>query len=577
MRLIKNFLNNLTSFRVIHIILFVGFITYANALFNPFIWDDSAYILFNPLLQTSNFFNYFEVNIFNNTGQYRPLTIAYFALLNNTFGNTPFFYHFIQILLHIINTSLLFILFKSFIDKRVALFLSLVFLVHPMQVESVSYISAAGGALSFFLGMIALVISTRKRKKKLLTFLQFLLLLASALVKETGILFVPLVIIYQWLFENKNLTKNIIYSSTTIIVYLFIRLSIGNIAISDRPLIPVVRLTILERMITIPEVIWYYIKTFFFPVSLAIDQHWVITNITFQDFYLPLILDLFFLGIIILLGFYIYKIRIQKLKMYLFFCSWLFMGLTLHSQIIPLDMTVADRWFYFSMAGLLGIIGISLQALSSLFKQNWKTIAAILSIFIIIFLITKTIIRNFEWSDHARLYTHDITVSDNFLIQEEFALDLIRNGKLKEALIPARKSVEYFPHEENLYNLGYIYEMLGNFKKAKEHYAKALKANNYTPGENQSNVTIYIRLANILLYYEDPNSAKQFINDSLKHHPKSDRLWLLLALSEYKLKNQTKALNAAEHAYKLSPNSKINNTVYMNLLKNKPIDIKFGN
>lgn len=575
MKLLNEFLDNITTFKVIHVLLFVGIITFANALFNPFVWDDSAYILDNPLTQSFNFFNYFGNNIFNNSGQYRPLTIAYFALLHNLFGSIPFFFHFIQVLLHIINTCLLYILFKSVLNKRIAIFLGLIFLVHPMQVESVSYISSAGGALSFFFGMIALLLARSERNVSL-TLLQYILLLSSVLVKESGILFFPLVIFYRWILRVKNIKKQIIYILSTAAIYLFIRIVIGNISIEGRPLIPIARLDFTERLINIPAVIFYYIKTFFYPSTLAIDQHWIVRHTTITDFYLPLILDFIFFTILLLLGVFIYRNRREIFSPYIFFCIWLVMGLAMYSQILPLDMTVADRWFYFGMAGILGFVGIFMQTFSKFVKNNNKTIIAILGILILVILMTRTIIRNYEWADYTRLYTHDISVSDNFLIQEEYAIDLVKDGKLNEALEPAKNSVEYFPHEENLYNLGYIYEELGNLEKAKKYYSQALQATNYTPGETHHNQNVYLRLARILVYSDDPNNSKKFIEEALKVYPNSDMLWLFLSLSEYKLQNKEAALAAVEHSYKLSPNNNMTRTVYYNLKNNLPINITFS-
>jgi len=575
MEFINNLVNKLTTFKAIHIIITIGIIAFANSLFNPFVWDDNSYILHNSTLKSFNYFDYFGQNVFNNSGQYRPLTVTYFALLYKFFGEFQFFYHLIQVVIHVANTGLLFFLFKSFFNKKIALFLSLVFLVHPMQVESVSYISSAGGALSFLFGIIALIITGRKTITKIQIFSQYLLLLASMLVKEVGVLFIPILLFYRWKIKNKGYKRDILYSIITLAAYLFIRIGIGNILLAERPLIPIARISFLERLTTIPEVIFYYIKTFFFPLSFAIDQHWTITKITIQDFYLPVTLILIFFSILIFLSFAIYKKSVKQFYIYMFFYIWFIVGLSLHSQIFPLDMTVADRWFYFDMAGLLGIFGVLLQNLYTKLNSLWKSSFYILGMIVVILLTLITMSRNLDWSDYNLLYTKSIAISDNFLLQEEYALELFYDEKYNEALIPAKKSVEYFPHEENLYNLGYIYEKLDNIEMAQHYYEKSLNAKNYTPGELHHNLSIYLKLAKILFLYNDPKKSKRFIEDALKIYPNSDRLWLLLSLSEYIMGNSKEALKAAKKAYEISPSNENNKNVYFRLINNQHLDIKF--
>lgn len=558
----------------VSIIAVLGIATFANCLLNPFVWDDHDYIINNPATRTLNILTFFGENIFNNTNQYRPLVVAYFAILYNIFGTSQFFYHFIQVGLHLINTYLLFILFKSFFNKKLALFLALIFLVHPMQVESVSYISASGGTLLFLFGISTLLIMRSNRSTIKASLAGQVLLLSSILAKETGILFYPLVLLYKFLFSKNGVVKSCIFSAVSLLAYFLLRSFIGNVSLETRLMIPIARADFTERMINIPNVLFYYIKTFFFPMTLAIDQQWIVKSLNFKEFYFPLFIDISFFSAIIFFGYILYMQKSKYLPIYFFFSLWFLMGLALHSQIIPLDMTVADRWFYFDMAGLLGIIGTAIQANITLIKK-YNVILFIIAGISIIGLMTRTIIRNNDWNNPTDLYKHDIAISDNYLLQEELALQFVREGKFKEALIPAKKSVAYFPTDLNLYNLGYIYERMGNIKQAKQEYMKAMQAKNFLPWKHRHYLAVYTRLGNILVTQDEPEYAKKFLTDALQDYPDSARLWFLLALTEYKLQHQDAAISFAEKAVRLAPDDPIMNNIYQRLLNNLSIEIRY--
>lgn len=103
----------LTTSKAITWIIVIGLIVYVNMLFNGFVWDDITYIVTNTDIRTLNIWQLFGPNYFNSLGLYRPIPEIYFALLHNLFGDTPFFYHIVQLILHIIASVLVYILFKK--------------------------------------------------------------------------------------------------------------------------------------------------------------------------------------------------------------------------------------------------------------------------------------------------------------------------------------------------------------------------------------------------------------------------------------------------------------------------------
>lgn len=69
----KNFFSPLTNTKAITIISVVGFIIYANMLFNGFVWDDKTYVLTSVTSYGFNITKLFGSNVFNSFGYYRPI------------------------------------------------------------------------------------------------------------------------------------------------------------------------------------------------------------------------------------------------------------------------------------------------------------------------------------------------------------------------------------------------------------------------------------------------------------------------------------------------------------------------
>src|SRR6185437_16776855 len=96
----KNYFVPFTTTKAIHWIVVIGFVVFGNMFFNHFVWDDKSYVILNTDIHTFNFLKIIGTNLFNSAGQYRPISVTYFTLLYGLFNNTPFFYHFIQLVLH---------------------------------------------------------------------------------------------------------------------------------------------------------------------------------------------------------------------------------------------------------------------------------------------------------------------------------------------------------------------------------------------------------------------------------------------------------------------------------------------
>ncbi len=551
------------------IIILVGFLVFFNSFLNGFVWDDEEQVLNNSLVHNINNLPYLFMGSTFNTGgsgslagmYYKPMMSFCFSLLYSISGGKAFFFHFSQVLIHICNSIFIYLLFKKIFSKEnLPLFLALIFLVHPLNAETAVYISALQDALFFFFGIIAFLVAIKINlsAKNYLAISFFILL--SSLSKEAGFLFIPVIFGYRMFISRDFKLHNLKFLAFSLfiptLIYFLLRFQIARVYLHSYGPSPIMRASLYERLISIPKIISYYLQNFVFPKDLAIAQHWVIKEMNFTTFYLPLIIIL--LSAASLSALFFIKVERKKYFSLIFFLFWFLIGLGLHLQIFPLDMTVADRWFYFPFVGLLGLIGIILSE----FKFNKGIIY--IGIIIILALSIRTIIRNSNWRDGLSIYSHDIQISkDAFDLENNFGVELFRNGKVKESEIHFQRSTELAPYWwTNWNNLGVITEQKGDLEKALDYYQKSIDNGNYYLGyENKAKI----------LYKTDLNQARDFCNSSLKNLPNNSHLWFILALTEYKLGNLKAATEAAQKSYIISP-SQQNYYLYSRLIQNLPLE-----
>ncbi len=559
-------------------IILIGIVVYFNALFGNFVWDDIGFILLSPELHSFNPAALVGPNVYNSGGYYRMVPSFYIAAIYSTFGPTPFYFHLFQIIMHILNACLLFYFFKRFFKTTINFFLILLFLIHPIQVESVSFISSVQSNLFFLFGIIALLISNRDLTKWKNLSLMSVSLLLSMLTKETGFLFILITILNIVLFKKQ---KNLRYFPIFILIllaYFSIRFGLGKEGFEKNIYHPLGRLPLADRLINIPEMIFYYLKTLIFPARLAIDQLWIVKKVNFNQFFLPLIIDIFALALISFFGFFVYKNNNKKnftpvkpFKVFLFFTLWLCLGMGMLLQIFPLDMTVADRWLYMPIVGLIGILGLAVDFFISRYKK-YQTAAIVIAALVIVVLSVRTMVRNANYTDAFTLYAHDIEVEDNYDLENMLGGGYLAVSQYDKALPPLLKSYEMYPRDSTLFNIGSAYEHLNEYQKAKSSYEQLVYERNI-PVRDHVKQSAYLSLTKLLLVNAPPEETKKICEEALKLYPDQATIWSYLAISNYNLGLHNEALAAAGKAKTLLPNQSTE-LLYDRILNKKPLDLR---
>lgn len=542
-----------------------GLVTYANIFTNGLVWDDAGWMFFSPGAQP----HFSLLQLFTTSGQheafYRPVFLTYLSLVGLLSQGNVFIIHLLQVSLHIVNAVLVFLLFKKFLKETGALFLALIFIVHPINVEAVTYMSAVGNVLAFTFGILGLHVLIRSRIRWHHSLFSGILVLLSLLTNETGIVWAGIVLAYIFLFKKVQIWNALIFLISSVGIYALLRIGVGQTLIHTAGYVPIAHLTFIERMYTMPKILLFYLQTFFYPGYLSIAQHWVVRSINFPDFVFPFILDTLFLAGIIAGGMYLYRRHARLLVAYLFFLFWFLISITLYLQIIPLDMTVADRWFYTPIIGMLGMIGVVSQTVKV--KPNLRIGGTILLIGIIIGFSIRSIVRNTDWRDGLTLFSHDIQINpDSFDIHVKLAAELSRAGRYDEALAHARRAVALEP--DDITSLGTVATLLLQRKQLTEAVGYLQQLLTY----DADNYNGFTNLSYAFLRMNDNNSAKTYALRGLERYKEDPSLKLFLSIAEYRLGDWQSAVNDAAFAHSALQNEN-SRYVYTQIMNKQQVNV----
>jgi len=341
------------------------------------------------------------------------------------------------------------------------------------------------------------------------------------------------------------------------LIYFYLRTFVAKIPLTKPELSPIAAASFSQRLLTVPYILFSYLRLIFFPLNLSIARHWVVRQISDIRFYaaLPAVI-IFFVWLFWQLKKFNLKIPKHQANLGKFFCCWLVISLALVLNLFPLDMTITERWLYFPMLGMLGIMGM--LGIEKLGKGR-------LVFGLIVFLFAgRTFLRTLDWQNGLILYGRDIKINpEAFDLQNNYGVELIRNNKIDEAKAHFEKSIELSPDWwTNYSNLGVIYQRKGDLVKAREFYQKAIANGNY--------YLAYENLAGLLLKTENPEQTITFLDTALKKFPFNQFLRKVLIIALTRKTDFVLAEKEASWLYRLSPTEE-NRLLYEMVLKKRKL------
>ncbi|MDP4008056.1 MAG: phospholipid carrier-dependent glycosyltransferase [Candidatus Peregrinibacteria bacterium] len=438
--------SNLKNRQVFIILFALGMIAYLNVMNGEFIWDDVILITKNEHVHSLSYiFTLFKESTLEGVGVegnlYRPLVNMIFAIIYAFFGENEIAYHAFNILLHIGNAFLVFILLERLSFKRFgSLLAASIFLLHPIQTESVSYIAGLPDVLNPFFILLGLVIFAGEDDKPLNAKTKILVVIFTILAllsKETGIIFpalAGLILFYKWdhLSQQKKSSMLQMIATMTLvtILYIILRMTILNFTGSFdlNSGISVYTGNFMFRVYTFFAAIFEYAKLIFYPANLHFEK-------AFEVFAYLAKKPALGLGII-LASSSLAVFSYYKKRHFFFFYVWFVITIALVSGVfLPSNATYKEHWLYMPLIGFVFLIPSIWEKLKSdLSKQIFLTTFLIISIL----LISQTIHRNTEWKDKLTFFETEIKYNQtSSRLQDRLGLYYFENKEYE-------KSVEYF-------------------------------------------------------------------------------------------------------------------------------------
>ena len=518
--------------RAVLALLLFGLLIYSNTFNCGFVFDDQQNIIENPYIRISDlsFENLYKA-AFKSPMHSRPAANISFAV-NYYFGRYNVVgYHVINILIHLINAILVYFLasvtfrhidipkLNTFRSPEVAiacmsLFAALIFIAHPIQIQSVTYIVQRMNSMATMFYLLSLILyiggrSTIVRWKRWIQWAGCLLCWFLALGSKEIAATLPLVLLlYEWYFFQ-DLSKNWIKHNFKYFMGLIAVLALtAFIFLGADPLERILGsyahrdFTLEERILTQFRVLAFYLSLLFYPHPLRLN---LLHTITTSHSLLDPITTLFSLLILVLLcGL---AVGIAKKQRLVSFCIlWFFIHLAIESSVIGLEIIFEHRLY-------LPMVGLALMTAYLFFHllSAHRTWIVIFSIAVIVSLGAATYIRNKTWQDSITLW-YDVVSKSPQSSRAHYNLgsDLARQGSYKKALEHLSEALKLKPdytqahnnlglvlfkqgklnqaadhffealgmHSGNAaahYNLGLVMEKKGNFKVAANHYLEALR------------------------------------------------------------------------------------------------------
>ncbi len=543
------------TFFWVSIIVIVTFIAFSPALKNGFTnFDDDVLFTENPIIKTLSIKDVFNIFTTFVNNEYRPLLYVTFAIEYSIVGLKPFLFHFTSLFLHLVNCILVF-LFIHRVSKNltVSLITSILFGIHPLQVQSVAWVAGRDDLLYTIFYFVSLLCylkyldSGLKSKKYLVyTFLWFIL---SILSKPTAGSLVLMLLLLDYMY-NRKFDRRVFEEKIPFAILVIIAGSISFLSLYLNQTIreKAFSYTISNNFFGTLRDLLFYIQKAILPIKLScLYPEMVIKGLT-----QPIILIVTIYGISKII-----QISIKYTKKVVF--GSIFYLVTL-LPVLKLFGTrpVSDHRVYVPLIGLFYLIStLGYWSYYSITKNINGTKFSNLTIYIkylyiLVFIITTFFLSMQTWG-RCKVWKDSFTLW-NDVIKKYPKLDLAYGNRAKtylkineydKAINDYKQALYLRPNNYKIMSLlADLYSDIKMYDKANFYYNRSMKQQQKFPNS-------YIGLGNNYLSQRNFEQSIFYFNKALEFDKTQKIAYNNRGLAYYNLKKYDKALTDYNEAIKL--------------------------
>ena len=446
-------------------------------------WDDESFVLNNTLVSELSLENTKEVfSRIDDNGGYTPLVLLSWSANYTIGGFDASSFHVTNLLLHLINVSLVFILIFFLTGRKdVSAITALLFGIHPTQLEPVAWITSRKDLLytMFYLaGALAYIkyLGVKPKKSKRWLLLCFVLFVCSLLSKGMAVTFPIILFLIDFFKSRTDYFKAVLEKVPFILLSILFGLiaSIGQRevgAIDD-----VQNISLVQSFFVASYGLMVYVFKSILPIHLSAYHPYPFMPGQAIPWYMYASL-IPSLGIVILA-----LLSLKRNKNIAFGTLFFLICIALVLQFFPVGIAiVAERFTYLANIGLFFLLALGIGALLERFSNEKKYVFAVFSVYVII-LATITFNRTEVWLDSETLWTDVIKkYPDDFLAYNNRAEYYTSVGNDELAILDYNSAiVHHGSYPQSFYDRGILYLKQGELISALADFDKVinLQANN---------------------------------------------------------------------------------------------------